>query len=299
MLINPSFRPLSRTMKTPPPFPSLVSILWATAALLIYFSFDVTVTNATNANEWDYQESHDIIFPSQLPLPTDPQPAQSLTHVESSAILDLFNALIKGSPAQAAHHSDWYTNGVTSNPCSFKTAMAYHLIQIQNPLIETISHWCKVGNDGIKYLDAIDIDLIPTTSIKLIWPDPITSLFLKNRYVLKDPGQISYLIDDLWCHSKNWYAMIAKQKSFAYSTYASVWSKSGDQSGVRTYSGPQTACKMTYSTTGILPPSLSKLTKLTSLRIRLSGLPKQPIPAWIGSSYTHTHTHTHTTWMDT
>ena len=51
---------------------------------------------------------------------SDPASSQTLSANENTALLDLYSALIRGSPAEAHFHSDWHSMTSTGNLCAFQ-----------------------------------------------------------------------------------------------------------------------------------------------------------------------------------
>ena len=220
---------------------------------------------------------------------SDPDPTQSLTALENSALADLYTALIKGSPAEAQFHSNWKTllDSATSNLCGLY-GLWYQFVKPDEfpfPLdIDDTRGWCGKSSSNVKTLNAIDLDLIPTTAEQ---SDKIPA---GEFYLAKNPGQVIYLSDVNYCHSRNWYAMIAMQKASTKDNFVLNWAadavgKPQDSVKPPTGSGllPQTKCLMSYNPQGILPSSLTLLTSLSSLRLRMLGIAKQPIPTLIGN----------------
>jgi len=216
---------------------------------------------------------------------SDPASSQTLSANENTALLDLYSALIRGSPAEAHFHSDWHSMTSTGNLCAFQgmwyqvfepgqRSVSWNMGYIGNA-IDNVASWCVIAANGVKVLDAIDLDLVP----------PTTETYNSQTYITKDPGQVQYLSDATHCHSRNWYAMIATQQRYSKSSFFANWgpavtSKFGS---VQCDIYPQTKCLMSYNAAGILPSSISSLTMLTSLRLRMLGIARQPIPSWIGS----------------
>lgn len=205
--------------------------------------------------------------------PSDPDSSQSLSTAETVALRDLYQALIKGSPAESVYHDDWsaWVAGTGTNPCGLK-GTNYWVVEFL-PYQESRYSWCsKVGSE--KLLSVIDMDLIPAVAMQY------------SSKLFKDAGQVLYLSDEVYCHSRNWYAMIKKQKVATPGAYANMWRSQASGSGVSfaivTPVAPPVECKISYAAKGILPSSLGALTRLTQLRIRMAGIAKQPIPTWIG-----------------
>lgn len=207
---------------------------------------------------------------------SDPAPQQQLSTTENAVLLDLFNAIIIGSPAQAAFHSDWLIDSSTTNPCGYSN-MCYQFVDVGiGPISPALRGWCAVSG-GTKVLDSIDLDLIPTTGTHdfgSYLSDPLAAV--------KDPGQIEFLDEKTYCHGRNWYAMI-KAQMIAPNFDLNWGPKAASRLGGSTNPDfPLTACSMSYNPAGIVPSSLGRLTGLTSLRLRMLGIAQQPLPSWIG-----------------
>ena len=179
--------------------------------------------------------------------PSDPDSSQSLSTAETVALRDLYQALIKGSPAESVYHDDWsaWVAGTGTNPCGLE-GTNYWVVEFL-PYQESRYSWCsKVGSE--KLLSVIDIDLIPAVAMQFS-----TKLF-------KDAGQVLYLSDEVYCHSRNWYAMIKKQKVATPGAYANMWRSQASGSGLSfaivTPVAPPVECKISYAAKGILPSSL-------------------------------------------
>ena len=243
--------------------------------------------------------SPDLFFEPQL-QPADPDAAQELSPEENAAFVDLYSALIKGSNAEGLHHANWAAEVASSgsslcglldgaytyvnDPLSVSRIACSEIVTVgvsdRTPsscggvAAPNIASWCALTSTGAKkFLQAIDLDLVPT-----VFDDGQIS-----QNLVKDPGQIKYLSDKAYCHPKNWYAMISTQKSKSQFRYDTYWGPNA----IENFGGckgvyPQTKCKVSYNSAGILPSSLSQLTALTSLRLRLLGIASQPLPAWIG-----------------
>ena len=223
---------------------------------------------------------------------TDPAPGQTLPEAENTVLADLYSALIRSSPAEKQFHSNWNTLLSTSgsNLCGLY-GLWYQMvdpnIQPHPAGTDDVKGWCGRRNN-IKTLVAVDLDLIPT-SVKPTYDFTYDKIFF---HLSKDPGQIRYLSDVTHCHGRNWYAMIAMQMTWTETTFKENWASSpnGASSQRKPFDSvnppagvlPQTKCLMSYNPAGVLPSSLARLTSLASLRLRMLGIARQPIPSWIG-----------------